>query len=367
MDEEKKVSKGKLLYDPMFDGKPELDWTDSEKGGFFGKAIFKKTLFIIILLVSIGGSIFFSFNSLSKAKFEFEPLEDGTYKLSAFHGQKNDTVLNVDYVRNEQNVPDEGKTVSTVRKYAVSGNDTLQFIFIGKDVKEIEKTAFYYCTSLNAVFVDPENENYTSVDGILYKKENGVINQLVLCPQQHTRYMVSLGLGEKEPADSTEAAAFAKKLTDENYLETIQTVIDDENSSVGKTLEIPDTVTVIGQLSLAYCDKLVSVTLPLKLKEIETMAFFRCSSLQAIDLPDSLEIIGSDAFSKCGKIKYLYIPAGVRQIGHHAFWECNGVEKVYMAAQSLDGIETGQNWIPQYRKTIMKNRELVFGAERGVM
>ena len=366
MDEPAKVSDGKLLYDPMFAKKPELDWKDSEKNGIFGKAIFKKVLFIIVLILAIAGALFFSFSSLSKARYEFTPLENGTYKLNAFHGQKTDTVLNIDFVRDEESVPDETKVVSAIRKYTVTGNDTLQFIFVSKDVADIEKTAFYYCTALNAIYVDPANENYADIDGVLYKKENGVITEAVFCPQQHTRYMTALGLGDEVPADSAEAAKLAEKFLNEEYINTLTTVIDDENSKVGKTFTVPETVTKIDQLCFAYCDKFVEVKLPAGLKEIETMAFFKCSGMEALDLPDSLEVIGSDAFTKCGKITYLYIPENVKSIGHHAFSECGGVEKVYMAAENLDGIETGENWLPQYRKTFMKNRDIEFSAERGV-
>ena len=361
-----KVSDGKLLYDPMFAKKPELDWKDSENKGIFGKAIFKKVLFIIVLILAIAGALFFSFSSLSKARYEFTPLENGTYKLNAFHGQKTDTVLNIDFVRDEESVPDESKVVSSVRQYTITGNDTLQFIFVSKDVADIEKTAFYYCTALNAIYVDPANENYADIDGVLYKKENGVITEAVFCPQQHTRYMVALALGDEVPADSAAASKLAEKFLNEEYINTLTTVIDDENSKVGKTFTVPETVTKIDRLCFAYCDKFVEVKLPAGLKEIETMAFFKCSGLETLDLPDTLEVIGSDAFTKCGKITYLYIPENVKSIGHHAFSECGGVEKVYMAAENLDGIETGENWLPQYRKTFMKNREIVFSAERGV-
>lgn len=366
MSEEKKISEGELLYDPMFAKKPVTDWTDSEGGGFFGKAVVKKTLFIIILLIAIGGSLVISFSSLSKDRYKFEALDNGTYMLEEFHGQKNDAVLNIDYVRGDDGTPDKTKTVAQVRKYTVTGNDTLQFIFIGRDVSDIEKTAFYYCSALNAVFVDDENENYADIDGVLYKKENGVITEAVFCPQQHTKYMLALSMGEKAPTDNAEADVLAKKLLDTEYDGKLQKAIEDEKNTVGKILEIPETVTKIDQLCFAYCDKLTSIKLPSGLKEIETMAFFKCEALAFVELPDSLEKIGSDAFSKCKEIEYIFIPANVKEIGHHAFWECKKIEKVYMSAESLDGISVGQNWLPQYRKTFMKNRDIVFSAERGV-
>lgn len=366
MSEPNNIIDGELLYDPMFDGKVVTDWTDSEKGGFFGKAIFKKTAFILVLIIAIAGSLFFSFSSLSKDRFEFDEADGNGYKLSAFHGQKTDTVLSIDFVRDDSNTPDTSKPVTQVRKFTSTGNDTLQFIFIGKDVSEIERTAFFYCTALNAVYVDEANQNYTSIDGILYKEENGVPTEAVFCPQQHTKYMIALSLGDKVPANTDEAEALAQKLLNEDYTATLERVIEDENSTVGKTIIIPETVTRIDQLCFAYCDAVTAFKLPAGLKEIETMAFFKCSGMKSLELPDGIETIGSDAFSKCSELDYLFIPASIKSIGHHAFWDCGKIEKVYMASQSLDGIELGNNWAPQYRKTFMKDREIVFGAERGV-
>lgn len=366
MDEKEKISDQKLLYDPMFAQKPVLDWTDSKKGGIFGKSIVKKTLFIIVLLIAIGGALFFSFNSISKNIYEYEPLDNGTYMLTSFSGQKNNTVLSIDYVRNDASQPDTSKPVTAVKKYTATGNDTLQFIFIGKDVSDIEETAFFYCSALNAVYVDEANEYYTDIDGILYRKENGVPVEAVFCPQQHTRYMITLAGGDSVPKDEKSAAKLAEKFVDEDYIEKMDLAMTDELNVAGKIIEIPDTVTKIDQLCFAYCDAVTSFKLPSALKEIETMAFFKCSSVTDFDLPDSLEIIGSDAFSKCSSLTSIFIPGNVKFIGHHAFWDCGNIEKVYMQADSLDGIETESHWRPQYRKTLMKNRDIVFSAERGV-
>lgn len=366
MGDGKKISDGQLLYDPMFAKKPELDWTDSEKGGIFGKAAVKKTLFIIILLLAIGGSLFFSFSSLSKDRYEFSEQDGGTYRLDAFHGQKTDTVLEIDFVRAEDGTPDETKPVSVVREYTVTGNDTLQFIYIGKDVAEIEPAAFYYCTSLNAVYVDDENENFTDIDGILYKKDNGVITEAVLCPQRYSRYRLALSSGIAEPKNAEEAKVLSATFADEEYVKTLDDMLSEESTTMGKTVELPETVTKIRQLCFAYCDKMTAITLPAGLKEIGAMAFFNCTRYADPVLPDGLEIIGQDAFSKCDAFTYLYIPASVKEIGHHAFWKCPNIEKIYMEAASFDGMKLGQNWKPQYRKTIMRNREIVFNAERGI-
>ncbi len=365
MDEEKKVSSEKLLYDPMFAQKAVLDWTDSEKGGIFGKSIVKKTLFIVFLLAAIAGALFFSFSSISKSKYKFEQLDSG-YKLAEFSGQKADTVLRIDYVRDENDKPDLSKPVTDVRQYTVTGNDVIQFIFIGKDVINIEKTAFYYCTSLCAIFVDEANENYTSVDGILYKKENGTITEAVLCPQKYTRYKLALADGLTAPSTAEDAEKLAAALSDEEKITAFDEIAASEENTVGASITIPSTVKKIGQLCFAYCDGFKEIKIPESVTEIETMAFFGCSALKEINLPDSIEIIGSDAFSKCKNVESLFIPGNIKSIGHHAFWNCENIENVSTALSSFDGVETGQHWLPQYRKVLMKDRDVTFNAERGI-
>ena len=42
MDENKKITEGVLLYDPLFEHKPDTVIRDDPKKGFWGKAIVKK-------------------------------------------------------------------------------------------------------------------------------------------------------------------------------------------------------------------------------------------------------------------------------------------------------------------------------------
>lgn len=42
MDENKKITEGVLLYDPLFEHKPDTVIHDDPKKGFWGKAIVKK-------------------------------------------------------------------------------------------------------------------------------------------------------------------------------------------------------------------------------------------------------------------------------------------------------------------------------------
>ena len=377
--ENKRISEGKLLYDPLFDKKPDVKISDDPSKGFFGKAIVKKAAFIVMLVCFVGLSMFFSFNSISKDLFAFKENADGTFMLDEYHGGSR-KVLTVDYVRNEQDVPDETKPVTTVRRFAVCCDESVNFIFIGKDVKEIDSKAFYTCKNLYAVIVHPENSNYISSFGVLYKCANGdgIPTELVLYPTKNGEYRTAIEMGVAAPASAEDAPAFLDAI--KPLLEAEKTAEPDENGKmtknefdlrfdeIGTKYEIQSTVTAIGELSLAYADKLQYVTLPEQLVSIGNLGFFKCHQLQEINLPDTLESIGTDAFTECRGLTDLFIPASVKSIGHHAFHKCDNVPVVRMAAseEQAEEMELGQLWKPQRRKVLMTDIEVSYNEAREV-
>ena len=356
------IEKEQLLYDPIFAKKPPEGWEDSEKGGFFGKAVTKKAIFIIFLVLAISLSLFLSFRSLSKKTYSYDSVESG-YRLSEFNGTDRDTILRIDFVIGEDGAAAPDQPVTAVRNYAVCCNETLDFIFIGKNVTDLEYNCFYYCTNLKAVFVDAENPVYTSVDGVLYRRD---MTQIILHPIKNCEYRAALALGLTAPADEAACAAFLQQMqklfpADEEQLsEEAKKAMAD----TGAVYSVPDTVTDIAPFCFNYCDKLTEIDLPAGLKTVGQMSFFKCKSLVSIDLPDGLESIGPDGFSYCETLDYIFVPASVKTIGHHAFFGCLGVDAVYRGAADKNVVETGESWLPKQSTRSLKNVEAVYGAER---
>lgn len=375
--ENKRISEGKLLYDPLFDKKPDVKIQDDPTKGFFGKAIVKKTAFIILLLCFVAISMFFSFNSIAKDLYAFVDNNDGTYMLDEYHGG-NRKALTVDFVRNEADVPDTAKPVSSVRRFAVCCDESVNFIFIGKDVEEIDSKAFYTCKNLYAVIVDAENENFIAPDGVLYKCVDGVATELVLYPTNNSNFRTALAMGLTAPETAEDVPAFIEAITP--LLEAEKTAAPDEDGKmtknefdlrfdeVGTKYEILATATAVGELAFAYADRLQQVTIPDGLVSIGNLGFFKCHQLQEIYLPDTLASIGTDAFTECRGLTDLFIPASVELIGHHAFNKCDNVPVVRMAASEEEAkdVEFGQNWLPQRRQGLMKDIEIAYSEAREV-
>lgn len=65
------------------------------------------------------------------------------------------------------------------------------------------------------------------------------------------------------------------------------------------SLQIPASVTVIGEASFSGCDELVEISLPDTLREINSEAFNNCESLATLYIPSNVNKIGRAAFSGC--------------------------------------------------------------------
>ncbi len=91
------------------------------------------------------------------------------------------------------------------------------------------------------------------------------------------------------------------------------------------SIEIPDSVTTIGEAAFRNCQSLVSVRLPAGLKELPMDAFRDCFVLDGVVLPEGLETIDDFCFQGCRKLGKLAVPASVKTIGHDAFMECESI------------------------------------------
>ncbi|MCR5041692.1 MAG: leucine-rich repeat domain-containing protein [Clostridia bacterium] len=343
-----------LLYDPMFD--PKMKASAAKRA----KNTKMKMLFVIVILSFIGLSLYFSFTSLAQDKFEFRTLDDGRIQLYQFNGGENDPVLMIDSLRDENGEnPDPSQPVSVVRKWAVTGNEYLRFIHIGKDVEEIDGKSFYSCKKLFGIFVEEGNEHYAVLDGILYELEDGKPVRAVFCPARHAYALLAVELGAPELSSVDAAEAFLDYI-DEHSEEIDAAYSDQDADGENKpeaerfrfSVDFPDTVTVIGELCFAYCERLEYAQLHEGITDIETMGFFRCEQMTKLDLPSTLVTIGSDAFSYSKSVDYVFIPKSVTKIGHHAFFG-SGAPEIHMEASEAEikaNVKLGNSWSPRIKK-----------------
>ena len=124
----------------------------------------------------------------------------------------------------------------------------LTSVTIGNSVTSIGYDAFYDCTGLTSIDVNENNTKYSSINGILFNKDQSTI----IC--------------------------YPARIKSQTY-------------------EIPNSVTSIGAKAFSYCSGLTSVTIPNSVTSIGADAFYDCRGLTSVTIPNSVTSIGAGAFS----------------------------------------------------------------------
>ena len=149
-----------------------------------------------------------------------------------------------------------GETVS-IGDASFSNCRKLESLEIPSSVTSIGEGAFVCCDNLTGVNADKENENYKSIDGILFTKDE---KKLIVYPPK-------------------------KDVT---------------------VYVIPDGVTSIENYAFYGCSSLTSIEIPHGVMSIGDNAFFGCS-LTSINIPNSVTSIGRCAFYNCSSLTSIKI------------------------------------------------------------
>jgi hypothetical protein len=107
-------------------------------------------------------------------------------------------------------------------------------------------------------------------------------------------------------------------------------------------------VTSIVSKAVAYCNYLESIELPASVTSIGESTFYGCTSLESIELPSTMTSIGVDAFYYCISLRSIEIPASVTSIGDRAFGACSSLQEISVSESnenytSIDGVLYSKN------------------------
>lgn len=113
------------------------------------------------------------------------------------------------------------------------------------------------------------------------------------------------------------------------------------------SINIPSTVTTIGERAFANCTSLetltlgnnvssigsyafqnsglVSITLPSGITELQRSLFYGCESLESITIPEGVTSIGIGVFSDCSSLSEVTLPSTLESIGGSAFYGCESL------------------------------------------
>ena len=116
------------------------------------------------------------------------------------------------------------------------------------------------------------------------------------------------------------------KITMNNGIDILEDFVFKGCSSL-TTIDIPNTVKAIGSSSFQGCTSLTEVHLSDILKEIPASTFSGCKKLTTINFPSTLTMIGNSAFSGCESLPEAILPSGVEKIESNAFKNCKAMKK----------------------------------------
>ena len=256
-------------------------------------------------------------------------------------------------------IPD---SVREIEYSAFYGCTSLEYVNISDSVEKIGEDAFCFCNHQTGFNVSPDNRYFSSVDGVLFNREQTVLlrypsnknaksyaipdtveeigyNAFFYCTKlkeitipdsviaiRFTAFSMCTGISHINiPASvetievqrfsssyygvySTTGVSGIHVAEDNPYFSSVDGVLYDKDRSTllcypgvkeGNSFSVPSSVKAIGEAAFVYCQHLQKITLPDSVKSIDGDAFSGCSELLEITVPPSVTRIKDSAFSQC--------------------------------------------------------------------
>jgi hypothetical protein len=335
-------------------------------------------------VVSVGAWAFYGRSDLTSVSIPASVVSIGAYSFSGCSGLTGAAIA-------------EG--VERIEAFAFYQCSALTGVSVPASVTEIGLGAFSRCASLASISVHADNPNYSSLNGVLYNK-----NQTLLIQYPSGKagaFSIPAGVSEIEQG----AFAFGNYLTSVDMPASVFTIgrgafsscasltainVDaahplyssldcvfyNKDQSIlalypsGKSgaFIIPGTVTRILDGAFAGCTNLTGITIPSSVTRIGDVAFESCTALTEIAIPDSVTLIGRGLFynctalasvtlgsgissipdgiifdveivgmfAGCTALESIMLPSDITRIGNYAFYGCSALDTAYFLGDAPD-------------------------------
>ena len=245
--------------------------------------------------------------------------------------------------------------VEYIDNNALQAATELESFHITKDVKSIGELVFLFCTQLTEITVDPANNYFTSVDGVLYSKDktrlmayppgrSGASYEII---QSATSIkpgafaLVPALLGVTVAKGNTALRASKGALYTRNMLTLLYQPTIPQTAPGTDKLALNEGLETIARYALAYNHTVTEITLPGSLKTIEANALSNNPNLNGIKWEEGvepeLETIGDSAFYHNGQLAMLQHIPSLKTLGAGAFIKNANLVEVHISANCTIG------------------------------
>ena len=224
-------------------------------------------------------------------------------------------------------IPDEidGHEVVAIGDRAFQNRTDLRTVMIPDSVEKIEFEAFYNCINLKIVDL---SSNLTTIGYDVFGNCKSISK--IEIPKSLKKFDGTWGRGTNLSYGAFGGCSNLKTVNFEAGSAIVCAALFMGCDGI-EEIELPDTITEIGDSAFKSCKNLNKVIIPESVTKIDGDAFAECSGLIDIKMHEGINTIGSRAFYKCDRLLDIVIPDSVEKIEFEAFRGCDKLENIKLS------------------------------------
>ena len=225
---------------------------------------------------------------------------------------------------------------TTLKAYSFYKNKNIATLNVPKSLCTIEPAALLECPA-KLVIASDNPCLYTSDGLVIFNKDSTV---LIYCsPKKSGAYTMPHSVVEIRDYAFANCNLLTSITMNSGLLKIGNYAF---SASAISAINIPATVTDMGEGAFINCTKALSIVVPPPLNTISKNAFSGCNNVVTVSLPNTLTTISEGAFMNCSKwVGTLVIPPLVTQIDRNAFNGCASLTGTVDIPSGLTEINDG--------------------------
>ena len=219
----------------------------------------------------------------------------------------------------------DGHEVVAIGDRAFENRTDLRTVMIPDSVEKIEFEAFYNCINLKIVDL---SSNLTTIGYDVFGNCKSISK--IEIPKSLKKFDGTWGRGTNLSYGAFGGCSNLKTVNFEAGSAIVCAALFMGCDGI-EEIELPDTITEIGDSAFKSCKNLNKVIIPESVTKIDGDAFAECSGLVDIKMHEGINTIGSRAFYKCDRLLDIVIPDSVEKIEFEAFRGCDKLENIKLS------------------------------------